>query len=79
MIGRCFACDRKLGRNPAIIDTRDGQTAFVGAECFKLIIKAGDSGWQPPKGGPKLYPIPKGLTQAELSNLHKTSIKGIQP
>lgn len=60
MTDRCFACDRRLGRNPALIDTRDGQTAFVGSECFKLIRAAGDAGWQPPKGGPRLYLLSKG-------------------
>ena len=79
MTGRCFACNRKLGRNPALVDTRDGQTAFVGSECFKLIRRAGNAGWQPPMGGPRLYTIPKGLTQAQIDNLHKTSTKGVQP
>ena len=53
---RCFACDRKLGKNPHIVDTRDAQTVFVGNECFKNVTEAG---WQPPKGGPKLYPLHK--------------------
>lgn len=56
---RCFACGRKLGKNPALIDTRDGQTAFVGSECYKFIARAGEIGWQPPRGGPRLYLIKK--------------------
>lgn len=55
MIGRCFACDRKLGRNPALVDTRDSQMVFVGRECWRQIKAAGEAGWQPPKGGPRLY------------------------
>jgi hypothetical protein len=52
--GTCFACGRKLGNNPRLVDTRDGQMVYVGSECAKKITKAG---WQPPKGGPKLYPL----------------------
>jgi hypothetical protein len=51
---RCFACGRKLGRNPDLVDTRDGQTVFVGREWFKLIQAAGETGYQP-KGGPRLW------------------------
>lgn len=69
--GRCFACDKLLGKNPNLVDTRDAQTVYVGAECFKLIKRAGEAGYQPPKGGPRLWLIPKGLTQQEIDNLHK--------
>lgn len=51
----CFACGRKLGKNPKLVDTRDDQTVFVGRECFKLIVTAGENGYQPPSGGPRLY------------------------
>lgn len=59
MTERCFACDKPLGKSPKMADTRDGQTVYVGSECFKQITKSGESGWQPPKGGPKLYPLPR--------------------
>ena len=50
---RCFACDRKLGKNPHVAVTVDlAQTVYVGSECYKQI---GENGWQPPKGGPRLY------------------------
>ena len=49
---RCFACDRRLGRNPNIAICEDEQSVFVGSECFKQI---GPSGWKPPMGGPRLY------------------------
>lgn len=53
---KCFACGRKLGKSPALVDTRDGQTVYVGRECAKMVTT---EGWQPPKGGPKLYPMPR--------------------
>ncbi len=57
---KCFACDRRLGKSPKLVDTRDSQTVYVGSECFKLIAKAGETGYQPPLGGPRLYPMPTG-------------------
>lgn len=54
---RCFACNRKLGKNPQQADTRDSQVVLVGSECYRLIVEAGELGYQPPKGGPRLYPI----------------------
>ncbi len=58
---KCFACGKPLGADPKLADTRDGQTAYVGAECWKRIVRAGEDGWQPPRGGPSLYwgPAPK--------------------
>lgn len=59
-IDRCFACDRKIGkRGPCDADTRDDQIVYVGEECAKKIRAAGDAGYQPPLGGPKLYPMPQ--------------------
>jgi hypothetical protein len=52
----CFACGKKLGRNPALIRTVDGQTAFVGSECLKEVVRGGADGWQPPEG--RAAPIP---------------------
>lgn len=54
----CFVCGKALpagGRHLA--DTRDGQTVFVGPECFRKIVKAGDGGYQPEKGGPRLWTV----------------------
>lgn len=51
----CFACDRKLGKNPHYADTHEDQCVVVGSECYKAIQEAGESGWQPPKGGPRLW------------------------
>ncbi len=52
---KCFACDRKLGRNPAGAITIDGQFVYVGSKCYTLIKQGGQSGYQPPTGGPRLY------------------------
>jgi len=53
--GRCFACDRPLGRDPRRADTRDGQRVYVGRDCLRKIVAAGEEGYQPPAGGPLLY------------------------
>ncbi len=58
-MNKCFACGKKLGKNPKEVDTRDDQVAFVGDGCYKLIKQSGEEGYQPPKGGPRLYPLPK--------------------
>jgi hypothetical protein len=57
MSDKCFACDRPLGQNPRLVDTRDDQKVYVGSECAKLVDEAGEAGYQPPKGGPRLYPL----------------------
>ena len=57
MLERCFACNRKLGRNPATADTREDQTVVVGRDCYASIVAAGDAGYQPPLGGPRLYAL----------------------
>ena len=53
---RCYACDRKLGARPRVADTRDDQIVVVGPECWRHIRQAGAAGWQPARGGPRLYP-----------------------
>jgi hypothetical protein len=51
-VKKCYACGRKLGKNPHIAICEDEQDVFVGSECYKLI---GPNGYQPPLGGPRLY------------------------
>lgn len=46
MIIRCFACNKKLGKNPEAVDTRDDQHVLVGSECYKKIVAAGELGWK---------------------------------
>jgi hypothetical protein len=53
---RCFACGRIYTGALHCADTRDDQTVEVGPECFRKIDRLGDAGYQPPKGGPRLYP-----------------------
>lgn len=55
MTRRCFACGRPLFTLDYTADVRDGQIVYVGPECHKKIIQAGPEGWQPPKGGPRLW------------------------
>lgn len=54
---RCYACNKPLGARPSFCLTSDDQGQFVGSECVKLILAAGDDGYQPPLGGPRLYPL----------------------
>lgn len=54
---KCFACGRPIttDRGMHLVDTRDGQLAFVGGDCFAKVRAAGADGYQPPKGGPRLW------------------------
>ena len=54
-VKRCFACDRIVGATPKLVDTRDGQTVYVGVECYRRVKAAGKKGYQPPQGGPVLW------------------------
>lgn len=49
-----------------LVTCADDQTAFVGPECFKKIRAAGDDGYQPPLGGPRLYLIEVKSNRAAL-------------
>jgi hypothetical protein len=35
--------------------TVDGQRVFVGDDCYNRIATSGESGYQPPLGGPRLW------------------------
>lgn len=53
---KCYACDRVLKKPHAVYTGDDGgQRQFVGPECFQHVLAAGATGYQPPKGGPRLY------------------------
>jgi hypothetical protein len=55
---RCFACGRLIQRpDPHRADTRDDQIVFVGPECYRMVVAAGEAGYQPPLGGPRLFPV----------------------
>jgi hypothetical protein len=56
----CFACGRAMKR-PEFVFTQDTRSdgkhyeVHVGPECFKHVQAAGDVGYQPPAGGPRLF------------------------
>jgi hypothetical protein len=53
---KCFACDKKLkAGKEKMVETSDGQTVYVGSECYRRIKVTGPKGYQPPKGGPRLF------------------------
>ena len=71
-MNKCFACDKKLGKNPHIVDTRDDQTVYVGSECYKLVMMAGEKGFRPnlwdkeiPNGNLRLYPLKEKVASNE--------------
>lgn len=66
---KCFACGRKLGQNPYHAVTIDDQLVKIGTECRKMILAAGEDGWQPAKGGPKIRPLRAGEFAAKLEAL----------
>lgn len=65
---KCFACDKKVKNSRYFAHTLDGQeNVLVGFECAKniLICKGLEMGYQPPKGGPKLF-----FTMLDPCNCH---------
>lgn len=51
----CFACGREIHGGSVSVWTADPQMQYVGPECAKYIRDAGPEGYQPSKGGPRLY------------------------
>jgi hypothetical protein len=57
---KCWACGKKFkpGTERKMAITNDGQCVYVGPVCYGYIARAGErEGWQPPLGGPRLYPM----------------------
>jgi hypothetical protein len=54
---KCFACDKTIGVGGRVraVSTRDGQTVYVGPECFRKVKNAEGDGYAPPQGGPRLF------------------------
>lgn len=53
---KCYACDRRIGTGTVVYTSDDGQQQqLVGSECYVHVKDAGAAGWQPPKGGPRLF------------------------
>ncbi len=53
---KCFACDRPITEG-YLVGCADEQDVGVGPECYSKIKKTGFAGYQPPKGGPRLYEL----------------------
>lgn len=54
---RCFACGKLLSLTAHLVACADEQTVYVGSDCFRAIERAAADGYQPPKGGPRLYAL----------------------
>lgn len=67
MSDKCFACDRPI-IDGYLVGCADEQDVSVGNECFRNIRRAGESGWQPPLGGPRLYCL-------EIANQMRREVK----
>lgn len=73
---RCFACNARLSRPEFVFLTdhmSDGKhyEVNVGPECFHHVETAGAEGYQPPKGGPRLF-----LTADFASDAARTTPEG---
>ena len=56
---KCFACDRPFRSSARwSVKTADGQWVYVGPDCYRHVEAAGELGYQPPLGGPRLFLIP---------------------
>jgi hypothetical protein len=53
---RCFACNKPIddSRSPLAITSDLAQVVSVGPDCWKRIKAAGNVGYQPSQGGPRL-------------------------
>lgn len=55
----CYACGRTVDMKGAtravVLEDDDGQHVFVGPRCFEHIRQAGTAGFQPARGGPRLF------------------------
>jgi hypothetical protein len=52
---QCFACGEPIKSAARAVWTRDPQRQFVGLDCFRKVAHAGAEGYQPDKGGPRLF------------------------
>ena len=59
---KCFACGATL-KVWRMAFTIDGQSVFIGSSCAKKTARSGAVGWQPDRGGPRLFTsrVPPGL------------------
>ena len=54
---RCFACDREMTASPKVVWTSDDSRVYVGPDCFYRTLESREAGYQPPKGGPRLFAL----------------------
>lgn len=52
---RCYLCERPIYTTVHKVYTSDGQTQFAGEECYRMVRDSGLDGYQPPKGGPRVW------------------------
>lgn len=54
---KCYACGRGFRRSDTrrFAVTSDGFTVYVGSDCHRHICSARGAGFQPPRGGPRLF------------------------
>lgn len=52
---KCFACNKPSLKEYRVAHTFDGQSVYVGTDCYKKISAMTIHGYQPPLGGPRLY------------------------
>ncbi len=48
---------KTLKKGRYLVACIDEQTVFVGTDCFSIVRKGGWDGYQPPRGGPRLFTI----------------------
>ena len=66
----CFVCNHQIRGKPTVrAITADGQTVYVGSECYKLIRKAGAAGYQPPETprGQRLFDLRGNFVENDLA------------
>jgi hypothetical protein len=58
-LDRCYACGKPFrdpnNRQDVFLPDDDHRTVLVGPECFRHVVRAAAVGYQPPRGGPRLF------------------------
>ena len=53
----CYACGRDMRCAGFAVRTSDGQHQEVGKDCYQHVKRGAENGWQPRRGGPRLYTL----------------------
>lgn len=68
----CFLCGRIMRSTKFLVDTRDDQTVYVGGDCYKKVVAAGERGIKVPDGGQlRLYPMKKATDVQPVGDAQK--------